>query len=145
MIDDLLNFVKVQEGLRLDPYLDAAGYPTIGYGHRIPSMDHAPITEAEADLLLSDDLLLTSKSALTLSPNLLHAGRRLSAITDFCFNVGIGAYAKSQLRQCVNGFDWVNAAAQCRKWVHAHKNGQVITLPGLVKRREVEAQWLLTG
>lgn len=143
--DALLAFVKTQEGLRLDPYMDAAGFPTIGYGHRIPSLTHPPITEAEADELLSDDLLLSAKSALTLSPNLKNAGLRLAAITDFCFNVGVGAYAKSQLRQRVNEFDWPTAAAECRKWVHAHRDGTVITLPGLVKRREQEAQWLLTG
>ena len=33
---DLLAAIRQFEGLRLRLYTDAAGYPTIGYGHWIP-------------------------------------------------------------------------------------------------------------
>src|SRR5258708_35954131 len=88
MTGELIRFVKGEEGLVLAPYLCPAGYPTIGYGHRIPSMAHPPITEAEAEQLLIVDLNIAERGALALCPNLATQSRRLAALTDLVFNVG---------------------------------------------------------
>ena len=42
---ELLDLVKEAESFQPEPYLCPAGYPTIGYGHRIASMMHVPVTE----------------------------------------------------------------------------------------------------
>ena len=45
MSDKLLEHIKLEEGFRGEPYTDTEGYPTIGYGTKLP------LTQKEADLL----------------------------------------------------------------------------------------------
>lgn len=145
---ELVALVKKEEGWRPDPYLCPAGLPTIGWGHRIPALDHPAITPLEGERLLWIDLRFHRDAALRLSPNLANEPeRRLAAITDFCFNLGPTAYAKSGLRVNVNAGEWAKAGVQLRRWVHARdpKTGLMRVLPGLVARREVAAKWLETA
>lgn len=138
----LLAHLRESEKCVLHPYKDPVGYPTIGYGHRIDNMDHPNLTAEEAEALLAKDVRRYRDAAIRLSPDL--TGRRLDAITDFTFNAGIAAYAASVLRLRVNEKNWAGAAEQMRRWVYAtdqHSHAKV-KLPGLVKRREVCAQWL---
>ena len=73
---------------------------------------------------------------MRLSP-CLHAESddRLSAISDFVFNLGPTRYAASTLRRCVNAGEWNRAKTELAKWVW----GGGRKLPGLVLRREAEA------
>jgi GH24 family phage-related lysozyme (muramidase) len=67
MSDLLLQLLRREENLRLDPYRDSEGYWTIGYGHLIDSRKGGflpswvrpafPITAQEADELLKRDVL----------------------------------------------------------------------------------------
>lgn len=143
--DGFVAFVKRYEGLRLYAYRDQAGYPTIGYGHRIASMHTEPITEKQAEAWLEDDLGIAQAQALRCSPILAAYPRRLAAITDFCFNLGGGAYQHSTLRHRVDKEMWVAAARELNRWVHAHVNGKAVVLPWLVKRRAEMATWLQDG
>ena len=133
------------EGLSLKPYFCPAGKATIGYGSTRYAdgtevrISDKPITQAQADELL----LLTLcrdyiPGVLQASPELEGNPRALAAMTDFAYNLGVGSYRYSQLRQRVNEKDWAGARAQLKKWVHA--NGKV--LPGLVTRRNAEAALL---
>lgn len=140
-----VEFIKQQEGLRLYPYRDQAGYPTIGYGHRIASMNTEKISEAQAEVWLEDDLLVAQGGALRCSPNLAVNQRRLDAVTDFCFNLGVGAYQHSTLRAKVQAEKWKEAGEQMNRWVYAHVHGQAVKLAGLVERRRVMAEWLVNG
>lgn len=142
--DELLHFTAAQERFVPHPYLDPVGLPTIGYGHRIPDMDHPDITIETGDKWLREDLEAAQAIALRFSPGLLLAApRRLDAITDFCFNAGGGNYAGSRLRRAIDRQDWSAAAREIRRWKYAHNpDGTLVELPGLVKRREVCAQWL---
>ena len=143
---ELLRFVRDEEGLVLTPYLCPAGCPTIGYGHRIPSMDHASITKDQAETMLRADLRRFRDAALSLSPSLRTASpRRMAAILDFCFNAGEGAYKTSTLRKRVDAGDWAAAATEIRRWVYATVNGQKVRLRALVERREMTARWLAEG
>src|SRR5260221_12181599 len=138
----------------LKPYLCPAGYPTIGYGHRIPSLAHPPITENEADALLAVDLGIAERDALHLCPNLLSEPRRLAALTDLVFNVGrdaLDGVDPSDLTddargvKCLRAGDWTGAAARFRKWDHAKVNGVLVELSGLKRRREIGASWIEQG
>jgi len=151
---ELLRFVKHEEGLVLVPYLCPAGYPTIGYGHRIPSLAHPPITESDAEQLLFIDLGIAERGALTLVPTLLQEPRRLAALTDLVFNVGrdaLDGVDPSDLNddagvvKCLRAGDWIGAAARFRKWDHAKVNGQLVELPSLKRRREIGAEWIEQG
>jgi lysozyme len=142
---ELLQHLRDSEKCVLHPYLDPVGYPTIGYGHRIASMDHPTLTLAEAEALLAEDVANYRAAALRFSPGLADEPQlRLDAITDFCFNAGTTAYSGSVLRLRVNQKMWAEAAAQIRRWVYATDQATrvKVKLAGLVKRREVCARWL---
>jgi lysozyme len=124
---------------RAYPYICPAGYPTIGYGH-LCDPKHPPITEAEAECYLADDLRIALAATLRYCPVLATEPEgRLAAIVDFTFNLGAGRLQASTLRRRVNQRDWTAAAAELRRWVCG--GGKV--LPGLVARREAEVMCIL--
>lgn len=124
---------------RAHPYLCPAGYPTIGYGH-LCDPQHPPITMAEAEVYLAQDLQVALKAVLRYCPVLTTEPEgRLAALVDFTFNLGAGRLQTSTLRRRINQRDWAAAASELRRWVYG--GGRV--LPGLVLRREAEVQLLL--
>ena len=73
---------------RAYPYICPAGYPTIGYGH-LCDPKHPPITEAEAEAYLAQDLKVALAATLRYCPVLAtEPEERLAAIVDFTFNLG---------------------------------------------------------
>lgn len=154
MNDALILHVKHFEGFRSTAYLCPAGYPTIGYGHRIPTLHYPPVDDMEATGWLLTDLSHAQRSALHLCPNL--SGPRLDALTDLVYNVGTDALDgpsaldptdDAGVIQALRREDWPEAAARFRKWCNARnpKTGTLEPLPGLVARREVGARWIEQG
>lgn len=126
---------------RAHPYICPAGYWTIGYGH-LCDATHPPITEAEAEAYLAQDLKVALAATLRYCPVLATESEgRLAAIVDFTFNLGAGRLQTSTLRRRINQRDWSSAGQELRRWVYS--GGKV--LPGLVTRREAEAAWLLNA
>jgi lysozyme len=124
---------------RAYPYVCPAGYHTIGFGH-LCKPDHPPITEAEAEVYLAQDLMTALTATLRYCPVLTAEPEgRLAAIVDFTFNLGAGRLQTSTLRRRINQRDWSSAAKELRRWVYG--GGKV--LPGLVTRREAEVSVLL--
>ena len=124
---------------RAHPYVCPAGYWTIGYG-RLCDPKHPPITEAEAERYLANDLTTALTATLRYCPVLAtEPERRLAAIVDFTFNLGAGRLQTSTLRRRVNQRDWIAACQELRRWVYG--GGKV--LPGLVTRSEAEAALML--
>ena len=139
---ELVSFIKQQEGWRSVPYLCAAGFPTVGWGHRIPNLDTAPISKETGERLLTSDIAVMRDHVVALSPSLLAATeRRCAAIVDFAFNCGPHRYKASTLRKRVEAEDWAGAAKEMRRWVYAA--GKVFR--ALVGRRAVTAGWLEQG
>jgi len=131
--------VPKNDPARAYPYVCPAGYHTIGYGH-LCKPDHPPITVAEAEVYLAEDLVTALTATLRYCPVLAtESESRLAAIVDFTFNLGAGRLQTSTLRRRINQRDWANAGQELRRWVYG--GGKV--LPGLVKRREAEALRLL--
>ena len=135
------DLARTFEGLRLDPYRDAAGYWTVGYGHLL-SRDKtkglsgfSPITHEEAKALLTIDLQKAARSVLRLCLVPLTEGR-FSALIDFTFNLGAGNLQASTLLRMVNRGDYESAVDEFHKWVYAGG----VKLPGLVRRRAAEAE-----
>lgn len=129
------------EGLRLSPYLDAVGVPTIGYGitayedgTRVQITD-SPITRERAESLLLRHLrAVCLPSVAALCPG-TDTPERVAALIDFTYNLGAGKLATSTLRRKVNAGEWGDVPAQLRRWNKA--GGRA--LPGLTARREAEA------
>lgn len=131
---------RVKRGTQIAafPYVCPAGFWTIGYGH-LCAPDHPPITAAEGEIYLAQDLSKALNATLRYCPVLAtESDGRLAAIVDFTFNLGAGRLQTSTLRRRINQQDWSNAARELRRWVYG--GGKV--LPGLVARREAEAALL---
>ena len=125
------------EGCRLEAYLDTVANPpvwTIGWGHTGKEVHEGLVwTQAQADDQLDHDILVARTLLNLYSPGL--TGSTLDALTDFVFNLGIGNYRTSTLRQLVNAKNWISVKTELLKWDHS--NGKVI--PDLLERRTAEA------
>lgn len=75
-------------------YLDAAGLPTIGYGHQLVHPECFPngISEAHATQILTCVLRDAERAVARLVKVELTQGQFV-ALVDFCFNVGSGKLA----------------------------------------------------
>lgn len=130
-----LDLIKQSEGFRAEPYRDVAGFPTIGYGHKItpPESFSGAITEAQATELLLGDVRQAEQSVARLVRVALTQGQ-FDALVDFCFNLGSGRLASSSLLKLLNAGQYASAGQQLLLWNHA--GGQINE--GLTARREGE-------
>lgn len=129
------------EGFRSKPYLCPAGIPTIGYGSTYYSngqkvtLNDCPMSQEDANVLLMVELQHTYlPGVLRNCPILATDERRLNAVVDFCYNLGIGRLQTSTLKRKINAQDWDGAKEELMKW---SKGGGKV-LPGLLKRRKAE-------
>ena len=146
-----IDLIKRHEGLRLTSYKCPAGVWTIGYGHT-GNVEHGEtITEEVAEELLRQDLLLTETQLNKLEIDFNQ--NQFDALISFIFNVGWGAFRTStllkEIRKNINGLWYYNTDGvhcnsireQFKRW----KYGGGRVLPGLVKRREDEANLYLNS
>ena len=146
MIELLKMLLRRFEGVILKPYRCPAGVPTIGAGvttyedgTRV-KMSDPPISMWRADELLGFHAQNFMDAVLKISPILADHPERHVAIGDFSFNLGTTRYKASTLRKRVEAEDWEGAADEMMKWVW----GGGKKLPGLIRRRTVDANLLLT-
>jgi len=141
-----IQFIKTWEGLRLKPYLDTAGIPTIGIGTiKYPNgvkvtMKDAPITEAQAIDYL-DFELREKESAVEKMVLIPINDNQFAALVSFAYNLGVAALQGSTLLKRLNASDISGAADEFLKWHHcgADKHDE----PGLMRRREAERSLFL--
>lgn len=89
MYETLKEYIKQNEGLRLEVYLDSVGKRTIGYGHlMLPTDKFTKITLAQANALFEQDFEkhLNQAKHFPNFENLTHGQR--CAIIDMVFNMG---------------------------------------------------------
>lgn len=132
-----LELIKRSEGFRGKVYTDVAGFPTIGYGHRVTPPESFPggVDEARAAVILARDILETEREVARLVRVALTQGQ-FDALVDFCYNLGAGRLAGSSLLRELNAGRHDAAGEQLLSWDHA--GGQVNA--GLKARREAEFQ-----
>ena len=137
-----INLIKRYEGFEGEPYKDAAGFLTIGYGHLINAYDKlnakSSITEKEAELILLDDILEAATSINNLIKVDLNQNQ-FDALVSFTFNVGAGNLKRSTLRKMINNSKLDDAANEFSRWIYA--GGK--QLKGLIRRREAERMLFL--
>lgn len=132
---EMIEKLKEFEGLRLEAYQCAAGVWTIGYGHTRGVRQGQRISAAQAAELLRGDLLPVEQYVDGL--RVCRTQGQFDALCDFAFNLGTGALQRSSLLAKVRcGAPTAEVQDEFRRWVWA--GGR--KLPGLVKRREWEAQ-----
>lgn len=144
--DKGIELIKAFESLRLEPYKDAVGKPTIGWGHTSGvTMDMGSITEQEAEELLLEDLTY-SENVIRRYVHVPLNVNQFSALVSFVFNVGEGAKniksgfvrlkdgSPSTMLIKLNIEDYNGASQEFGKWIKG--DGRILT--GLVRRREAE-------
>lgn len=132
-------FIAGWEGFRGSMYRDAAGHPTIGFGHLIrPGENWTRISEGDAlDLLMQD----AEREAAPVDARLLHPLKpyQQDALISIAFNCGGYAIARSTLVRRLNENRLSDAANEFLRWDKA--GGQ--PLRGLAKRRAAEHRLFL--
>ena len=131
----LLEKLMEMEGLRLEAYKDAAGVPTIGYGHTkdVRMGDH--ITAYWAKEMLREDIEAAEWQVKELQ--VVRNEAQLDALTSFVFNLGIERLKKSTLLKVIReGGSMQQIRREFKRWVYA--GGK--KLKGLERRREWEAR-----
>jgi len=125
------------EGVRLKAYDDGVGVWTIGYGHTGGDVHPGlAITMKRARDLLRQDLAKSENEVNTTIKRPLNQSQ-FDALVSLVFNTG-ALPLRSTLGSCLNNSDFRGASNEFPKWCKATKNGQLITLEGLVRRRKAE-------
>lgn len=132
------------EGFVAKPYLCPAGYWTQGYGTvnkpdgSVVKPTDLPISKQTAEMWLTSEIRrVYLPGILQNSPHLAAYPYVLGALTDFAYNLGVPRYRASTLKRRVNESDWEAAVRELKRW----NRGGGRVLPGLVRRREAEAQY----
>ena len=132
--DICLAKIKEFEGLRKEAYLDAAGVPTIGYGHTHGVRMGDVISEYWAEHLLKADLYDLEKQVESLGD---WNQPQFDALVSFAYNLGFYKLKTSTLMKTIKEGGNMRAIKQeFKKWIYAGGKIQ----PGLVKRRDWEAK-----
>ena len=137
MITTEILLIKLMEfeGLRLKAYKDAAGVPTIGYGHTHNVRMGDRITSWYAKDLLSEDIAYFEDEVRKL--NVVRTEGQLDALVSFSFNLGIDRLKKSTLLKVIReGGSKSQIKREFKRWVYA--DGK--KLKGLERRREWETK-----
>lgn len=124
-----LTLVEESEGLRTQTYRDTAGFPTIGYGHKLLPGESFPngVTVEQARSILAQDVA-EAEAAVNAAMDPSCNQNQFDALVDFAFNLGPTA-----LRTMLH-HGWAQVPVQIPAW---HFAGGVSN-PGLVTRRARE-------
>lgn len=130
------------EGFRPATYLDSAGLPTIGYGHKLLPGESYPdgVTEAQARDLLARDAAAAAEAVARFVHIPLTQGQ-FDALVDFVYNLGAGRLAASTLLRHLNDGNLGAAALEFLKWDHCGHTEE----SGLKARREAEMRLFLAS
>lgn len=136
-----LALIESFEGFRSKPYKCPAGIPTIGYGNtfypdgRKVSLSDSPINESQATDLLKNTLSTFEKYVDSFCRDDINQNQ-FDALVSFAYNLGPANLKSSTLLKKVNNNPSdPTIRNEFMKWVRA--GGR--TLPGLVRRRQAEA------
>lgn len=130
MTDKGLERLKLDEGLRLKPYICPAGKLTVGYGHVIQTHEtsylNKEITQEQADKLLIEDVRFAELGVRRYFPDFetFSPGRK-DALINMVFNLGWGGFGKfKNFINYVNLERWEIAANSLKRslWYSQVKN-----------------------
>lgn len=127
------DLIKKWEGCKLLPYQDQGGVWTVGYGSTSDVDPGVPISQAEAESRLCEEIeawekCINSAVLAQLTQN------EFDALVSFVHNIGCAAFRKSTMLAKINASDYDGAAQEFLKWDHV--NGKEVD--GLKNRRYAE-------
>jgi lysozyme len=150
-VEPLVNLLRVEEGLRLKPYLCQAGVPTIGIGAttypdgRRVSLTDPPITEETA-------LTMARQEARNYLQKVLEAVNneatinQLVAMTSLAYNIGVAGFKGSTVCKAHKEGDFLAAARAFMLWnkYRPSKKAPLRESSGLTARRLRESALYVT-
>ena len=132
-----IQLIKHHEGVRNRPYRCPAGLWTVGVGHLIgdgkslPESWNSTFTKEEIDGLLKRDLQRFELGIHKMLPNMPLRQPEFDALVSFSFNLGLGCFQRSTVRQALLRGDKAQAMESLVKYCRA--GGKI--LKGLQNRR----------
>jgi lysozyme len=102
-----IALIKHHEGVRSRPYRCPANLWTVGVGHLIgdgkslPDSWNRTFTAEEIDGILKSDLRRFELGVHKMLPNVPLRQHEFDAIISFCFNLGLGCFQRSTIRQAL--------------------------------------------
>ena len=133
----VIALIKHFEGVRNRPYRDCIGLWTVGVGHLIgdgkllPDSWNRTFSEEEIDALLRTDLRRFELGVSKMLPNVPLRQCEFDCLVSFAFNVGLGTFQRSTLRQALLRNDKTQAMESLVKYCRA--GGKIVR--GLQTRR----------
>ena len=143
--DKLIKLLRHHEGVRNKPYQCPAKLWTVGIGHLIgdgktlPPEWNKTFTNEEIDAILKRDLNRFELGVHKMLPNVRLRQHEFDALVSFCFNLGLGCFQRSTIRQALLRGDKEAAMESLVKYCRA--GGKV--LKGLQNRRLDERKLFL--
>lgn len=141
-----INLIKRFETYRSKPYICPTGHPTIGFGTTVypngqkVKMTDSPITLEKANEILQYDLAKFEKFVIDLVKIKL-TSNQFSALVSWTYNLGPDALRRSTMLKKINANpNDPSIADEIKRWNKGSVNGVLQSLPGLVTRRNAEAE-----
>lgn len=131
------------EGFRAEPYLDAAGYWTVGIGHKIGKVKPAGKISEEQIKEWEDEDIEEAAMAVNNSVSVTLTQDQFDALVIFAFNIGASAFSSCGTIQQLNQGNTHEFFFRWIQWNKVTKNGVRIPDEGLVKRRIKEILFFL--
>jgi lysozyme len=132
-----IALIKHHEGVRNRPYRCPANLYTVGVGHLIgdgkslPESWNRTFSQEEIDGILKSDLKRFELGVHKMLPNVPLRQSEFDALVSFCFNLGLGCFQRSTIRQALLRGDKKTAMESLVKYCRA--GGKI--LKGLQIRR----------
>ena len=140
-----IALIRHHEGVRNKPYKCAAGLFTVGVGHLIgdgktlPPEWNRTFTNEEIDALLKRDLSRFELGVCKMLPSVQLKQCEFDALVSFSFNLGLGTFQRSTIRQALLRGNKESAMESLVKYCKA--GGKI--LKGLQNRRLDERKLFL--
>jgi lysozyme len=137
---EAIKLIRHHEGVRNKPYQCPAKLWTVGIGHLIgdgktlPASWNRTFTNEEIDGILKSDLSRFELGISKMLPNVQLKQHEFDALVSFCFNLGLGCFQRSTIRQALLRGDKEQAMESLMKYCRA--GGKI--LRGLENRRKDE-------
>jgi len=129
------TLIKKFEGCKLEAYLDAVDVPTIAYGRTKDVKIGDICTQQQAEDWLEEELV-EYEGYVNEAVKVELTQPQFDSLVSWTYNLGPSNLNRSSMLRVLNTSDYDNVPEQIMRWNKA--GGRV--LPGLVRRREAEAE-----